>query len=94
MQDVIINITIDFNGSRAAKSDNVKDTLDYKKITKDVIKFVEKSQFFLLEKLTASIIELIMKNKLAQKVTVRVDKPTALRFSDSVSIEMSRSREK
>ena len=93
-QKVIINIAIDFDASKAAKTDKLKDTLDYKKVTKEIIRAVEKSRFHLLEKLSATILELIMANKQVQEATVRVDKPAALRFSDSVSVEMVKSRDK
>ena len=33
-QDVIINIALEFNAQRAAKSDKLKDTIDYKTLTK------------------------------------------------------------
>ena len=37
-QTVVINIALEFNASRPAKSDNIKDTIDYKTLTKKVIK--------------------------------------------------------
>ncbi|MBN1870510.1 MAG: dihydroneopterin aldolase [Candidatus Omnitrophica bacterium] len=92
-QDVIINIRIDFDASKASLSDNIKDTIDYKAITKDIIQDVESSQYFLLEKLAKSILKIVMKNPLAIETTVRVDKPLALRFTDSVSVEISEKRE-
>ena len=89
-QDVIINITLEFNADRAAQSDNIKDTVDYKTLTKKVIKTVEASQFNLLESLTQTILNIAIEDKKVLNATVRIDKPQALRFADSVSIEMSR----
>jgi FolB domain-containing protein len=87
-QDIIINIKIDFDASTAAHSDDLKDTLDYKALTKQIIQMVEASQFFLLEKLAKKILTIVMNNPLVEKVKVRVDKPLALRFTDSVSVEL------
>jgi FolB domain-containing protein len=91
-QDVLINITIQFDASRAGISDEIRDTLDYKTVTKDIISLVENSQFFLLEKLVDQILSKLMDYDLVQKVKVRVAKPHALRFAQSVSIEMQRER--
>jgi len=91
-QDVIINITIDYDAARAAKSDKLSDTIDYKKVTKEIIKKTESSKFFLLEKLADTILKIVMKNPRINACSVRVDKPQALRFADSVAVELSETR--
>ncbi len=85
-QDVIINISIEFDGTNAGKSDNIEDTIDYKNITKEIINYVENGKFNLIEKLVTDIGEIIMKDKRVLNSTTTVDKPGALRFTDSVSI--------
>ena len=85
-QDVIINIIIEFDGSKAGESDNIEDTIDYKTITKEIISYVENGNFNLLEKLVADIGDIVMKDKRILKSTTTVDKPGALRFTDSVSV--------
>ena len=87
-QDVIINIAMEFDAGKAASRDDLNDTLNYKKIKRDIIALVEKSRFKLLETLTARILDLVMKNRRVLAATVRVDKPHALRFAHSVSVEM------
>jgi FolB domain-containing protein len=91
-QDVLINITIHFDAGRAAASDDIKDTLDYKTIAKNIIAFVEGSQFFLLERLVDQILRKVMDHDMVQKAKVRADKPQALRFAKTVSVEMRRER--
>ncbi len=91
-QDVVINIKIKFDATKACESDTIKDTIDYKTITKRVIREVEASSFFLLEKLTKLILDIVMENSLVTEALVRVDKPQALRFADSVSIELCKKR--
>jgi len=86
LQDVIINIALTFNGQKAAASDKIEDTLNYKKLTKMIISEVEKSDYYLLEKLADHILSLIMQDERVMKAVVEVDKPNALRFADSVSI--------
>jgi FolB domain-containing protein len=92
-QKVVINVRIDFDAAKPCATDAIEDTVDYKVITKHIIKEVEASRFFLLERLAKTILDIAMKDPLVQEVTVRVDKPCALRFADSVSVELSRKRE-
>lgn len=88
-QDVILNITIDFDPSRAIVSDKVADTLDYKRIKRTVIDLVEKSRFGLVEKLAHTVLAAVMKDRRVLGASVRVEKPHALRFARSVSVYMS-----
>ena len=44
-QEVSIDLEMTFDCKRAAKTDAIEDTIDYKKITKGIIKFVEESEF-------------------------------------------------
>ena len=91
-QTVLINVAMEYDSRKAAQTDNIKYAVDYKTITKKIIKRVEAARFFLLEKLTDSILKLVMENKAVKKASVRVDKPKALRFASSVSIELSDQR--
>ena len=91
-QDVLINITLEFDGTKPTKTDDLNDTVDYKTLTKKIIKTVEESQFYLLEKLTNTILNLALKNPRVLAATVRVDKPQALRFAESVSVELSKKK--
>lgn len=91
-QDVLINIEMEFDASKSIKSDTITDTVDYKVITKRIIREVEASDFQLLEKLTQLVLDIVMEHPQVQKATARVDKPFALRFADSVSIELNEKR--
>lgn len=85
-QDVIVNIEMEFDGTNAVESDKLEDTVDYKSLNKNIIDFVEKGNFNLLEKMVSGIGNIIMEDKRIKKVTVKADKPNALRFADSVSL--------
>jgi len=90
-QDVVVNIRIDYDALAAARGDAVDEALDYKTITKQVIAHVEENRFLLLEKLVNDLVEIVMAHDAARATEV-VDKPHALRFSDSVSLTMAASR--
>ena len=91
-QDVMINIELEMDHSQAAASDQIENTLDYRALTKRIIGLVEKSQFFLVETLADEILKLVMEDPRVEKGRVEVDKPHALRFAQSVSIEVQASR--
>lgn len=91
-QDVIINARIEFDGTKAAISDRIEDTVDYKSLTKRVINLVEEADFYLVERLADRIVQLIMADEKVRRVEVEVDKPQALRYSDSVSVTCSAER--
>ena len=91
-QEVVINITLDYDSRKARQKDDIEQTVDYKTITKTVIREVEASKFLLLESLTDFVLKLIMKNPKVKTAVVRVDKPHALRFARSVSVELSAKR--
>lgn len=92
-QDIVINISIDYDANPSIETDHIDDTIDYKTITKEIINTIEKSEFYLLEKLADTIIKIVMKNPKAKSSSVRVDKPGALRFADSVSVELHQNRD-
>lgn len=94
LQDIVINLTIFANIRRAAESDDIDDAVNYKSITKRVIEHVESSSDHLVEKLVTDIARIVLTEFVGvERVRVRVDKPGALRFAESVGIEIERSRE-
>lgn len=88
-QDVIINVTLYADLKKAGNSDNINDSVDYKIMKKNIISMVEKSSFFLIEKLAMEIANLCLDNKMVKIVTVTLDKPRALRFARSVAVEIT-----
>ena len=91
-QDVVINVEIEFDGTEAMKKDDIQHTIDYKSITKRIISEVEGKDYNLIEKIAGDVMEIIMEDKKVQKATVKIDKPGALRFADSVSVTHTESR--
>lgn len=91
-QDVVVNVIIRYDGAQATDSDQINDALNYKGITKSIIKLVEDNRFYLLEKLTADILAVAADHPWVKFAEVEVDKPHALRFSDSVSLALSCSK--
>ena len=91
-QDVIVNIKMDADLSRACENDRLEDTVDYRSIKKRVAAMVEQSQCLLVERLAQRIADLCLEDGKVQRVVVSVDKPGALRFARSVAVEIERER--
>ena len=92
-QDVIINIRIHYHAERAVSFNVINEALNYRTITKKVIRHVESNRFLLLERMTDEVLSLVMEYPQVMWADVIIDKPHALRFSDSVSIALSARRE-
>ena len=88
-QDIVVNLSFDFDPRPAIASDAVADTVDYKQVKRSIIELVESSEFLLVEKLAHAILSCVIARPRVLSATVRVDKPHALRFATSVSVEMS-----
>jgi len=92
-QDVVVNVQIRYRADLAFDSDNEDDALNYKTITKSMISHIEDGRFHLLEKLAADLLAIATKSTLVSYAEVKVDKPYALRFADSVSVTLSATRD-
>jgi D-erythro-7,8-dihydroneopterin triphosphate epimerase len=93
-QEVIINIEFSFDASKAIETDRLDDTVNYKHLKKRIVAEVETSRYRLIEKLAARILDIVLEDARILRAAVRVDKPGALRYAKSVSVEVSDSRSK
>jgi D-erythro-7,8-dihydroneopterin triphosphate epimerase len=91
-QDIVINAAISYRADDAFVSDAEADALNYRTITKRMIHHVEQGSFHLLEKLAADLLAIATECERVTFAEVRVDKPYALRFADSVSITLTATR--
>ena len=87
-QDVLINAEIHYCAEKARNSDNMDDALNYRTITKKIISLVEDNRFSLLEHLTDQVLNITSEHTWVDFAKVEIDKPHALRFADSVSMEL------
>lgn len=92
-QDVLIDLEILFDLRAAGTSDDVEDTINYRTISKSIIAYVESSRHYLVEALATAIARLVIVEHGAGRVRVRVEKPGALRFAESVGVEIERTAE-
>lgn len=91
-QDLIVNIVLHADLRAACESDRIEDTPDYFEIEAEVIRAVESSSFYLIERLAEHIAEVCLRNEKVLGVDVTVDKPAAPQRARSVAVSISRSR--
>jgi FolB domain-containing protein len=91
-QDILVNLIIYHDITAAGESDDVALSINYKTITKHVIKRIEEGSDLTVEKLVLDLARTIIVDFDVERVQVRVEKPTALRFAASVGITIERSR--
>jgi FolB domain-containing protein len=91
-QDVVVNITLHANLAKACRSDALKDTVDYKALKQTVLGMAEESSFLLVEKLAQAIADICLSFDGVEAAQVVVDKPGALRYTRTVSVEIFRRR--
>ncbi|HTE41041.1 MAG TPA: dihydroneopterin aldolase [Steroidobacteraceae bacterium] len=89
-QTVVLDIEMAADIRKAATSDHIDDTIDYKKVSKRLQSFVGESQFQLVETLTERIAEIIVKEFGVAWVKVKLNKQGALRGSRDVGILIER----
>jgi len=93
-QKLHIDLTLETDTREAAASDTVADALDYRAVSKRVLELVEGSAFQLVETLAERVAATVLAEfPRARALTVRVAKPGAVRFSESVGVEIHRTRE-
>lgn len=89
-QDVVVDITIHHDQRAAAAADDVALTVDYSRLRDAVCAHAREHSHGLLETLAEHIATLVLDFEHVQAVDVRVDKLGALRFTDSVAVEIHR----
>lgn len=89
-QTVSIDLEMATDIAKAAKSDHIDDTLNYKAVAKRVISFVEESQFQLVETLAERIAGIVIEEFGVPWVRVSINKPGAIRGARDVGVIIER----
>ena len=89
-QTVVVDLEMSADIAKAAATDDVADTLNYKSVAKRVQEFVSESSFKLVETLAENIAAIIRDEFDVAWVKVRVNKPGAIRGSRDVGVVIER----
>ncbi|HLG23707.1 MAG TPA: dihydroneopterin aldolase [Candidatus Nanoarchaeia archaeon] len=92
-QELRISLEIFCDLSKGAKTDDIKDTINYSDVYKLLEQIISKNRFKLLESLAEDISKKIFENFNAGKITVKIIKSNALKNkADKCGIEITRTR--
>ncbi len=92
-QDILINITMLTDTRPAAQSDSLEDCVNYSTMSKKVLAHAESINRMTVEALANDLAKICLQEKGVHTVIVRVEKPGAVRFAESVGVEIQRSKD-
>jgi 7,8-dihydroneopterin aldolase/epimerase/oxygenase len=90
-QTVLLDIELSADIRKAALTDSIDDTLNYKGVAKRVLAFIEASSFHLVETLAEHVAMLILEEFSVSWVSIALSKPGAIRSSRDVGVILERS---
>ena len=92
-QTVLIDLEFAADVRKAALTDSIDDTLNYKRVAKRILAFVEGSQFHLVETLAEHVAMLVLDEFAISWVRITLSKPGAVRSSRDVGVSVERDRQ-
>jgi dihydroneopterin aldolase len=91
-QRVVIDFELPADCRRAAATDSVADTVDYKSVSKRIAAYVEASEFNLVETLADRVALLVLAEFPVEWIRLSINKPGAIRGSRDVGVSIERTR--
>jgi FolB domain-containing protein len=89
-QEIRINIILYCDLNKAGESDNIDDSINYRTVSKKIIEHTESAERYTVEALASDLAKICLAEKGVLRTRVRVEKPGAVRFSESVGVEIER----
>lgn len=91
-QEIVINIMLYADLREAGETDNIDACINYRTIAKKALLHAENAQRLTVEALAEDLAKMCLEIPKVQRVSIRVEKPGAVRFSRSVGVEIERSK--
>ena len=89
-QAVSLDLEMEFDIRQAALTDSIDDTLDYKAVSKRLIRFIEQSEFQLVETLAEKCAAIVLAEFPVRHLRLKLSKPGAVRGSSAVGVIIER----
>ena len=89
-QKVRLDLEMGADIRRAASSDDIEDTLNYKSVAKRLIEFVGESEYQLVETLAERVADIVVNEFDIPWVRVKLNKPGAIRYAGDVGVIIER----
>ncbi len=91
-QDILVNAVIFTDVRKAAETDDVEDSVNYRTVAKKILAHVEQADRHTVEALVSDLAGMVLEQPGVMGVRIRVEKPGAVRFARSVGVEIERYR--
>ena len=92
-QKIKFNIVLDVSQNSLPDEKNIKSIVDYEKITNKLESLTKSKKYNFLESLAEDSFKEIFEDKRINSVTIKIEKPEAIKNTESVGIEVFKSRE-
>jgi dihydroneopterin aldolase len=89
-QTIVFDVEMSADIARAAATDSIRDTLDYKAVSKRLIQFVGESSFQLVETLAERCAQIVREEFGVRWVRLTLNKAGAVRGADAVGVIIER----
>lgn len=89
-QTISLDLEMASDIKKAAETDDIENTLDYKAVSKRLITFVEASEFLLVERLAEECAQIILAEFSVPWVRLKLNKGAAVRGASGVGIIIER----
>ena len=91
-QKIKFNIIIDVNQSSLPDEKDIKSIVDYEKITNKLENLTKSKKYNFLESLAEDSFKEIFQDKRINSVTIKIEKPEAIKNARSVGVEVFKTR--
>ncbi len=89
-QSLIMDLVLDWDNRPAAKSDDISLALDYDKLSKFIVAYVESTAFELIETVAEEVAERVINEFHVPKLTLKLSKPDAVANAKNVAVQITR----
>lgn len=89
-QKLVIDLEFPADVRKAARRDDLREALNYRKVADRITEFVSKSRFYLIETLAERLAQALLREFKLGGILLRVRKPSAISNAKSVGVEIFR----
>ena len=91
-QQIKFNILLDIDQNSVPNEKDIKSIVDYEKITKKIESLTKSKKYNFLESLAEDSFKEIFEDKRINSVTIKIEKPDAIKTANSVGVEVFKTR--
>ena len=92
IQNLIIDLELGCDTTKAGASDAFEDALDYDAISRRTLAFVEQTTYYLIESVAEQLSRILFDEFPIIQLKIKITKPGAIEIADAVGIMIERQR--